>query len=94
LCVQGLYVHCFDYDFGSADDDLGHARVDLNGIESGEVKEYALALSEQGTVHLSVVYLPPQEVTRRAIARQTVSHAPTTNPGTTLDPAVSCAVHA
>ena len=56
LSADPLQLHAFDYDFGSRDDKLGHASVDLRGLEGGEVREYAVQLSEQGTVHLSMRY--------------------------------------
>ena len=48
LSADPLQLHAFDYDFGSRDDKLGHASVDLRGLEGGEVREYAVQLSEQG----------------------------------------------
>ena len=57
LAAEPLQLHAWDYDFGSRDDKLGHASVDLRGLESDEMREYAVQLSEQGTVHLSIRFV-------------------------------------
>jgi len=72
LSSEPLQLHLFDYDFARSDDKLGHASVDLRGLTSGEWREYAVQLSEQGTVYLSVRYEGDGEAASPAMRASTL----------------------
>ena len=59
LLAEPMQLHCLDRDYGSRDDKLGHAAVDLRALAhaSGEL-ELSVPLSLQGAVHLRASWRP------------------------------------
>ena len=59
LVAEPMQLHAFDYDFGSRDDKLGNASVDLRALQHERQKDIDVALSDNGgNVYLRVTWNP------------------------------------
>ena len=75
LISDPLQLHVFDKDWGSSDDKLGNASVDLRELEVNQRMPITSHLNTQGTVHLTVSWRPDRASSSSDAARQLADSA-------------------
>ncbi|KAL1515824.1 hypothetical protein AB1Y20_002440 [Prymnesium parvum] len=81
LTEEPLLIQAYDHDFGSRDDQLGTATVDLRPLENVHQLEVDAALSLQGRVHLNLAWIPDDDApSARGLPITPVAMCPTNSP--------------